>query len=155
MSKVPRFDKCEPVSETTSKVMRQNRSRDTGPELLLRRALWKRGLRYRLHSPDLPGKPDIVFRRQRVAVFCDGDFWHGKNWARRRQRLERGANAAYWVSKIESNLNRDLTQTRALEALGWTVLRIWESDIKTDPATAALMIVKVLENRSRPTSVYT
>ena len=97
--------------------------------MLLRRELRRRGLRYRLHSGNLPGRPDIVFLRQRIAVFCDGDFWHGRDLAARLAKLARGHNAEYWVAKVRRNTERDRDQTRALEESGWLVLRFWESDI--------------------------
>jgi DNA mismatch endonuclease, patch repair protein len=132
------------VSEVSSRTKSRNRKKDTAPEMLLRRALFARGLRYRLHSRALPGNPDIVFPAARVAVFCDGDFWHGRNWEARRERLERGANATYWVPKIESNIARDRAATRALSAAGWVVLRLWETDIKRDPEVVAETIALVL-----------
>ena len=107
--------------------MRGNRSKHTKPEILLRKALWARGLRYRLHAKDLPGKPDIVFRRAWVVVFCDGDFWHGRDWEQRRAKLADGANPDYWINKIASNRERAVHQSQELEAAGWLVLRFWES----------------------------
>src|SRR5690606_11852521 len=99
----------------------------TKPERILRSLLWKRGLRFRKNYSALPGRPDIVFTRARVVVFCDGDFWHGKNWAERRPRLAVGANASYWTRKIEANMIRDQQRTQALASEGWEVLRFWES----------------------------
>ena len=101
--RAPQFRGRRPTSVRASMAMKGNRSRGTEPELMLRRALWGLGLRYRLHAVDLPGKPDIVFRRQKVAVFVDGDFWHGRDWERLQTKLSRGANADYWVRKIEYN----------------------------------------------------
>lgn len=97
---------------------------------MLRRALFARGLRYRVARVGLPGKPDVVFGRARVVVFCDGDFWHGRDLAARIEKLARGHNAPYWVAKITSNVERDRRVTAALEAEGWLVLRYWETDIK-------------------------
>jgi DNA mismatch endonuclease Vsr len=90
--KAPRYDDCRPASPAASKAKRRNRPKGTVAELLLRRALWAEGLRYRLHAKDLPGKPDIVFRRQRLVIFVDGDFWHGRDWPQRREKLEKGSN---------------------------------------------------------------
>jgi DNA mismatch endonuclease (patch repair protein) len=97
-------------------------------------------LRYRLNGKRLAGRPDIVFPSRRVVVFVDGDFWHGRDWRRRRQKLAQGHNAEYWVAKIRGNIERDRRQTRALEREGWTVLRFWESDIQRDTAGIAEQI---------------
>jgi DNA mismatch endonuclease (patch repair protein) len=85
----------------------------------------------------LPGKPDIVFVRQRLAIFCDGDFWHGRKWSKDRIRLHAGPNASYWVEKIKGNIARDKRRNRELKQLGWKVLRVWESDIRKDPELVA------------------
>lgn len=109
-----------------------SRKRDTRCELALRHALWRSGLRYRVDVGRLPGRPDIVFVRARVAIFCDGDFWHGRDLDARLARLARGHNAPYWVSKIRTNVARDQKNDRALRADGWRVLRFWESEIAQD-----------------------
>ena len=121
--------------ETTHKIMSAVKSKDTRPELALRKELWRRKLRYRKNYKKLPGKPDIVFPQVRLVVFCDGDFWHGHNWAIRgygslENELRRYSKA--WADKISRNIQRDERINRELESLGWRVLRIWESDIKTD-----------------------
>lgn len=117
------------------------RSRDTKPEWLLRRALWRRGLRYRLQRADLPGRPDVVFPRQRVAVFVDGDFWHGRNWETLQPRLSSEA----WVRKIQRTIERDAMQGAALAEAGWTVLRFWETDLKRDIGAAVDRVLVALE----------
>ncbi len=99
---------------------------------MLRRTLWRRGLRYRKNAPDLPGRPDIVFRSARLAVFCDGDFWHGADWESRKAKLAQGHNAAYWVAKIERNRARDAEVNERLRSMGWRSLRLWESAICSD-----------------------
>ena len=119
----------------THKIMSAVKSKDTRPELKLRKALWREGLRYRVNYKKLPGKPDIVFTKWKVAVFCDGDFWHGHNWAIRGQKSlqeELSGYSQYWKDKILRNIERDEENNKALIALGWTVVRIWESDIKND-----------------------
>lgn len=131
-TKAPSFEGLRPASETSSRAKRGNKRQDTLPELLLRRELWRRGLRFRKNVGDLPGKPDIVFRRAKIAVFCDGDFWHGRHWAERRAKLSEGANPEYWLAKIEANMGRDLRHAQALEQAGWQVIRLWETDIKRD-----------------------
>jgi len=142
--RAPRFDRYSPASTTSSKVKRKTPRQGTRAELLLRRALWHRGARYRLHAKDLPGKPDIVFRGKRVAVFVDGDFWHGRDWESQRERLARRRNSSYWIAKIEYNRERDARNTEQLEAHGWQVFRFWETDIKADPETAACRVLEVL-----------
>ena len=146
MVKVPRFSSFAPSSEVASRIKQRNRSRDTKAEVLLRKELWRRGLRYRLHLRDLPGKPDIVFRRVQVAVFCDGDFWHGRRWQQRREKLARGANAPYWTAKIAANVARDRRNTRLLRAAGWTVVRLWETDVLRDLERAVARIEAVVRN---------
>jgi DNA mismatch endonuclease (patch repair protein) len=102
---------------------------NTRCELALRRELSRRGLRYRLHYTRLPGRPDIVFPKQRLVIFCDGDFWHGRDLSARLAKLVRGHNATYWVAKVQRNVERDRRQTRTLEESGWVVLRYWETDV--------------------------
>ena len=121
--------------EITHKIMSAVKSKDTRPEVALRKELWRRGLRFRKNFKSLRGKPDIVFTRVKLVIFCDGDFWHGHNWAIRgygsfEQELER--YSPQWAAKIRTNVTRDKSITAELSDAGWTVLRIWESDIKKD-----------------------
>lgn len=132
MGRVPRFEAFRASSETASRIKQRNRAKDTRAEVLLRKELWKRGLRYRLHSQSLPGRPDLVFTAARVVVFCDGDFWHGRDWDRRLPKLMKGSNGKYWAAKIQSNRERDLRVTTALQDEGWIVMRFWETDIVRD-----------------------
>ena len=121
--------------ETTHRIMSAIHSKDTRPELALRHALWQRGMRYRVAVKTLPGKPDIVFTRAKIAIFCDGDYWHGHNWALRgipSLEDELAGYSEYWQKKIKNNIVRDKENTAKLEEDGWTVLRFWESDIKKD-----------------------
>lgn len=145
----PRFEPHQPVSEASSRTKRANAAADTGPERMLRRQLWKKGLRFRKNVRTLPGKPDIVFPGTRIAVFCDGDFWHGKDWDLRKRRLIRGANGSYWVAKIESNIARDHRRTDELRRLGWDVVRVWESEIRQECEAVAKRIAKFVK-RSAP-----
>lgn len=144
----PRYDNLRPSSPAASKAKRRNPSRGTGAELLLRHGLWSQGLRYRLHATDLPGKPDIVFRRQRLAIFVDGDFWHGRDWDKRRASLERGHNAPYWVEKIAYNMQRDQSNNALLAQAGWKVLRLWETDVKKQLSVAIAQVREQLESVS-------
>ncbi len=131
-------------SETTSRIMGAVRNRDTGPELALRRAIHARGLRFRLRS-NLMGKPDIAFGRARVVVFVDGDYWHGNVWRTRgfesfEAYYGRGDNGSFWLAKINRNVTRDLDVTQTLTGAGWTVLRVWESDLTHDLDQVADMV---------------
>jgi DNA mismatch endonuclease (patch repair protein) len=126
-----------------------NRNADTRHERLIRNVLWKRGLRYRKNVKTLPGKPDIVFPKAHVAVFCDGDFWHGREWLRLSRKLRSGANGAYWLQKIRSNRVRDRRNTRLLEKDGWTVIRVWETDIRANPEATAAEIEKAIVRHQR------
>jgi DNA mismatch endonuclease (patch repair protein) len=112
--------------------MGQIRAKDTKAEIALRKELFKRGFRFRKNDPRLPGKPDIVLPRYRVCVFVDGDFWHGREWRRRGYPSLAAAfkqNGEFWVKKIQNTVARDRRQDQELRALGWQVVRIWESDI--------------------------
>ena len=127
----PSFRDQRPSSGRASQVLAAISNENTKPEVSLAKGLWARGLRYRKNVGALPGKPDLVFRKARVVVFVDGDFWHGKDWMARRAKLERGANAAYWIAKIEYNRRRDDDVTKQLNGAGWKVLRAWESDVRS------------------------
>jgi DNA mismatch endonuclease, patch repair protein len=104
---------------------------------LLASALGQVGLRFRRNVRTLAGKPDFVFAAAKTVVFCDGDFWHGRKWKTLKKKLAAGANSGYWVSKIESNRRRDRRIRITLERLGWTVVRVWESEIRADPGGVA------------------
>lgn len=139
MIRVPRYSAFAASSPKASAAARgSSKKTGTKAEMVLRRALWREKLRYRVAVKHLPGKPDICFMRAKVAVFCDGDFWHGRNWARRRRKLAKGANSTYWVAKIQRNMERDRETDARLSALGWKVLRFWESDLLKDPRPAVL-----------------
>lgn len=125
------------------------RRTDTKAEAELRRALWALGLRFRKNVGALPGRPDIVFGRARVAVFVDGDFWHGRDWPARKARLERGANARYWLAKITANMARDQRKTAQLKAAHWTVVRQWETDVLRDPEAVAKRIAPIVRRAER------
>jgi DNA mismatch endonuclease, patch repair protein len=120
---------------------------NTRAELLLRKHLWRRGFRYRISNATLPGKPDIAFRTARLAVFVDGDYWHGRDWDLRRAKLMKGANASYWIAKIEANMARDLRKRRDLNRLGWRVVRIWETDILRNPEEAVSKVERLLRRK--------
>lgn len=121
--------------------MSRVRSRDTVPEMLLRRELHRRGLRYRLRSKMI-GKPDIVFVTARVAVFVDGDMWHGHGWRERgfssmEEQFKNHRDPDFWIAKIRRNVERDKEVTAALTEQGWTVVRVLESEVRKDVGAAA------------------
>lgn len=145
--KTPSFKNLKPASEKSSRVKRSNRRIDTLHEVELRRQLWTLGLRYRKNVETLPGKPDIVFVKAKIAIFCDGDFWHGRYWDNLHLKLERGTNPEYWIAKIKSNIERDLRNNALLSEAGWLVIRIWETDIRKDPARYANEIKEIVNRR--------
>lgn len=148
--RAPSFGGLAPASARTSRAARgASRKTNTRCEMLLRRELWRLGVRYRVAAPDLPGKPDIVFRSARVAVFCDGDFWHGRKLEERIARLARGHNSGYWVAKVSANVERDHRVTRTLEGHGWLVIRLWETDILRAPSEVANRVAEAVHRRSR------
>lgn len=148
----PTFRGLAPASAAASKAKQNNPSSDTLHELALRRELARLGLRFRKNVNALPGKPDIVFSKARVLVFCDGDFWHGRNWRVLRKKLLRGANASYWTAKIACNVRRDRKNTALLTHAGWRVIRLWETDIRQDPLGLASRVQKIVANRQGRTN---
>jgi DNA mismatch endonuclease (patch repair protein) len=119
--------------ETTlerSKLMSRIRGTNTKPEIALRKALWALGFRYRLNVKKLPGKPDIVIRKYKLAIFVDGEFWHGYQWKTKKPKIK--SNTDYWIKKIEGNIARDKLNNRKLKDEGFTVLRFWEHAIRKD-----------------------
>ena len=118
-----------------SAVMRRVKGKDTAPELVVRRLVWSLGGRYRLHRKDLPGKPDIVLPRRRLAIFVHGCFWHGHDCARG-ARVPK-ANRDYWLGKVGRNRARDIASRASLEAIGWRVETVWECELKDKLALEA------------------
>ena len=111
--------------------MKHIHSKDTEIEMILRKALWREGFRYRKNYKDLPGKPDIVLTKYKIAIFCDGEFFHGKDWDEKlKPKIEKGNNPEFWIKKIEKNQQRDEEINRSLGFMGWTVIRFWGNDIK-------------------------
>lgn len=118
------------TQEQRHKSMKNIKSEDTKIEVLLRKKLWHRGYRYRKNVKSLPGSPDIVLTKYKIAIFCDGEFFHGKDWEVLKPRLERGSNSEFWISKISRNRERDDKVNKRLLYEGWTVIRFWGTDIK-------------------------
>jgi DNA mismatch endonuclease (patch repair protein) len=126
--------------------MSRVRSKDTKIEIVLRKALWHEGIRYRKNYALLPGKPDIAITKYRIAIFCDGEFWHGKNWETKRERLL--SNREYWIPKIERNMVRDYEIDRQLMGMGWLVIRFWGEEIENN-LTACVQGIKEMIFQAR------
>jgi DNA mismatch endonuclease Vsr len=133
------------TAEQRHKNMQAVKNKDTDIELALRRELWSRGLRYQKNAKDVTGKPDIVFKRKRIAVFCDSEFWHGYDWENKKYEIK--SRQEFWFPKIERNMQRDREVTQALQDGGWIVLRFWGKEIKSDLKTCADIIQRVWEER--------
>ena len=145
--KVPSFEGYVPSSEKSSRSKKANRKTGTKHEIMLQHTLWHMGLCYRKNIKDLPGKPDIVFRSLKIAIFCDGDFWHGRNWGLLKAKLQKGSNSSYWIAKIESNIKRDIRNNLLLEKNGWYVIRVWEGDIMENTDRIANKIKDIVIQR--------
>ena len=113
--------------EVRHRIMSHIRSNNTSIEVLLRKALWHEGIRYRKNLKSLPGKPDIAITKYKIAIFCDGEFWHGKNWVDKKNALK--TNRDFWITKIERNIMRDNKNEKKLADMGWVVLRFWGNEI--------------------------
>ena len=114
--------------ETRSYNMSRIKSKGTKIETLLAKALWAKGYRYRRNDRTVIGKPDFTFKKYKIAIFCDSEFWHGKDFDAIKKRI--GTNKEFWINKIQKNIERDNKYNAALSLEGWTVLRFWEKDIK-------------------------
>lgn len=115
------------ISDDRSKTMRAIKGKNTSIEIKLRKALFGLGLRYRINYKKLPGSPDIVLPKYKITIFCDSEFWHGKNLSKKRSTIKN--NKEYWINKIESNIKRDNKNNNELKSRGWNVLRFWETEI--------------------------
>jgi DNA mismatch endonuclease (patch repair protein) len=139
------------AAAATSRIMASVPNANTAPERALRSALHRRGLRYCLHRRML-GTPDITFVSRRVAVFVDGDYWHGNAWRTRGFQdfdsyYRRGANGTFWAEKIQRNMRRDDVVSAGLRADGWHVVRVWETDLKADLDGVADRIEDIVRGR--------
>lgn len=131
------------TKEQRYKAMHNNVQRDTSFELLLRKALWSRGVRYRKNVTSVLGKPDICIKKYKIAIFCDGDFWHGKNYNKEDFHI----NQEFWDNKIRNNMERDLEYTIRLRDMGWRVLRFWESDIRHNVWKCVDLVVDAINKK--------
>lgn len=125
--------------------MQSNKSCGTKPELALGRLLWSCGIRYRKHTKSIMGRPDFSIKKYKLAVFVDGEFWHGKDWEKKKSDF-RGRNRDFWIKKIERNIERDRKVTAYLTAHGWRVFRFWESEIKRSPGVCVGAILRYLSS---------
>jgi DNA mismatch endonuclease (patch repair protein) len=128
--------------EQRSQAMSRVKTKDGPLEVTVRSALWKQGYRFRKHIKSLPGSPDIVFTKQKVAVFIDGDFWHGYDFDSWKHKLKE-----FWRNKIETNIARDQRNFEALREMGWTPVRVWGNEVKKD-------LPKVLERITLALTVH-
>lgn len=134
--------------EQRKKNMQNIRAKDTKIEIALRKALWKRGFRYRKNYDKIPGKPDIVLVKQKIAIFCDSEFFHGKDWGVLKPRLEQGTNSEFWVNKIAKNMEHDDIVNKKLLYQGWTVIRFWGKDILKKPDECVKVIEEAIFDNS-------
>lgn len=130
------------TQEQISYNMRMVKSKNTKIEVLLRKELWRRGLRYRKNPQTVYGKPDIAFIGKKVAVFCDSEFFHGFEWEKHREDFK--SNKEFWIKKIERNIERDIEVNQELKKQGWTVIRLWGKEIKKNTAECADLIERTV-----------
>lgn len=144
--RVPRFNEGSGFYTTPkrSKIMSKIRGKNTKPELAFRKALYAAGYRYRIDYKKLIGKPDILLKKYKTAVFIDGEYWHGHNWNERKPKVK--TNREFWIAKIERNMQRDREVNAELQRLGYTVFRFWETEIKKELDTCLRKVIMHLES---------
>lgn len=135
------------ISSQRHNNMSHIRSKDTSIELILRKALWHKGIRYRKNYRKLPGTPDIAITKYRIAIFCDSEFFHGKDWEKLKLRLQNGSNSTYWLKKISRNMERDQDVEKSLRFREWIVLRFWGNDIAQNTEECVKVIEEAIEER--------
>ena len=131
------------TKEQRRRNMQAIKSKETKDEVLLAKALWKRGHRYRKNNKTIFGKPDLTFKKYKIAVFVDGEYFHGKNWEIEKHRIK--TNTEFWWTKIEGNIKRDFQVNQQLNDQGWKVLRFWSKEIRKNLANCILIIEKEIE----------
>jgi DNA mismatch endonuclease Vsr len=132
------------TKEQRKKNMQAVKSKNSKIEILLGRALWSSGLRYRKNDKTVVGKPDFCFKGKKVAVFCDSEFWHGKDWEIHKH--DHKSNQDFWLPKIERNIQRDIEVNTELQNQGWTVIRFWGEEIQQNTEKCVLTVQKTLNN---------
>jgi len=145
----PQYGNRRSTSLKASRTGIGNKRSGTKPERLLIKSLRKLGIRVYYSKRRVQGNPDLIFWKKKLVVFCDGDFWHGRDWHERRKRLKVGANAGYWVKKIEYNRVRDRKNNHILKNQGWKVIRFWESAILKNPEKVAQNIINTLKEQKK------
>lgn len=147
--KVPRFNEESGFYTTKARSKQMSKIRGTGNklEVRFRKEFWRRGFRYRANVKKMIGKPDIVFNKYKTVVFIDGEFWHGHNWADKREKIK--SNRAFWIPKIERNMQRDREVNQALNEQGYIIFRFWEKEVKKN---FEICVEKVIEhlNKTQP-----
>ena len=133
------------TTEKRSYNMSRIRSKGTKPELLLKKALWGAGIRYKTPRKLLPGKPDISLKKYKLVIFVDGAFWHGYDWENRKQAIK--SNREFWIAKIERNMQRDQEVNTFYQAKGWTVLRFWDFEVKGEMGRCVYLVLKNLTDK--------
>lgn len=142
--------------EQRHKAMSHIRSNNTSIEVRLRKALWHEGIRYRKNYKKLPGTPDIAITKYKIAIFCDSEFFHGKDYRKKlRFQLEKGHNPDYWTTKIERNIRRDMRNNHDLMMLGWTVIRFWGLDIQKDLDECVKTVKEAIQEKQPDSEAYT
>lgn len=129
--------------EVRSKIMRSIKGKDTKEEILLSKALWQKGYRYRKNNRSVYGKPDLTFKKYKIAIFVDGEFFHGYNWQEKKYQIK--SNLEYWIPKIERNIERDKKVNEYLIKNGWKVIRFWSNFVKKNLEDCILIIEKEIE----------
>ena len=131
------------TQEQRRKNMRAIKSKDTKIEKLLAKGLWTKGYRYRRNNKTVFGKPDFTFKKLKIAIFCDSEFFHGKDWEKQKLRIK--SNADFWLPKIERNMERDKKVNETLLKDGWKVIRFWGEDIKKNTELCVQQIERAIE----------
>ncbi|MEM1259636.1 MAG: very short patch repair endonuclease [Bacteroidota bacterium] len=144
--KVPRFNEASGFYTTPkrSKIMSKIRCKNTKPELAFRKALWAAGYRYRIDYKKLMGKPDIVLKKYKTAIFIDGEFWHGFQWEERKAKIK--SNREFWIPKIERNIQRDAEVNQELLRLGYTVFRFWQKEVDKNLESCLNLVIQHLKS---------
>ncbi len=137
-----------PTTPEISKRMANVHLKRGKAETMLAKRLWHMGYRYRLNYRKIPGSPDIAITKLKIAVFVDGEFWHGQNWENRKQKLK--SNKEYWIEKIEENIARDKRNNDSLQDMGWHVVRFWEKDVLKDPGSCVQEILSLIYLERKP-----